>query len=92
MIPPELTKIRVTLVERQGFPGKLGVAVRGGKFVCPLPDGYDGHTRVNVDQAGWVLVTHPKLPPLLCDPTTGATNPITVAVDPKVFTKPKAIH
>ncbi len=90
---PEFEKgLRVMLVERVGFPGKLGVAVNGGKFVCPLPDGYDGRSRVNVDTQGWILVAHPKMPPLLADPSTGKVYPITVDINQADITMPKLIH
>ena len=89
---PELHVIRVMLVERTDYPGRLGVAVRGGRYVCPLPAGYDDDTRVNVDDMGYVLVAHPKLPPLLCDPTTGTVQPIAMAVDPKRITRPRPVH
>lgn len=83
--------LRVALVERVGMPGKLGVCTPGG-VVCPLPDGYDGKTSVNVDAKGWVLVTHPVLPPLLADTTKGEVHPIDAdLVDPKLFTGPKLI-
>ena len=41
---------------------------------------------------GYVLVAHPKLPPLLCDPTTGTVQPIAMAVDPKRITRPRPVH
>lgn len=66
---------RVTLVERRDRPGLLGVAVFGGRFVCALPEGYDGYTHVEMLDNGQVCVLHPKLSPLLCDPTTGSTRP-----------------
>jgi len=65
------------LVERKDRPGLLGVAVRGGRFVCPLPEGYDGRTSVT-QYLGYVLVAHPDLPPLKCDPTVGTA----VLIDP----------
>lgn len=62
--------LKAMIVERKDIPGKLGVLVRGGRFVCPLPDGYDGRVSLTVYQ-GWVLVAHPELPPLRADPSTG---------------------
>lgn len=62
--------MKALLVERKDKPGLLGVHVRGGRFVCPLPEGYDGRCSLVVHQ-GYVLVAHPMLPPLKCDPTTG---------------------
>ena len=70
MIPIHEQGMRVALVERVDKPGLLGVSVRGGRFVCPLPEGYDGQTSCTM-QDGYVLVAHPVLPPLRCDPTTG---------------------
>lgn len=71
MIPIfEDTGMKAALVERKDKPGLLGVAVRGGRFVCPLPEGYDGRCAITVHQ-GYVLVGHPTLPPLRCDPTKG---------------------
>ena len=91
-IPEFMKGIRVMLVERVGMPGKLGVAVSGGKLVCPLPDGYDGQTRVNLDEAGWVLIAHPKMPPLLADPSTGLVHPITQDINQQHITMPKLMH
>jgi hypothetical protein len=62
---------RVTLVERVDAPGLLGVAVRGGRFVCALPQGYDGYTHVEMMENGQVAVLHPTRAPLLADPATG---------------------
>jgi hypothetical protein len=62
--------INCALVERVDKPGLLGVAVRGGTYVCALPEGYDGLTSVCMHK-GYVIVAHPELPPLLCDPTKG---------------------
>lgn len=66
---------RVTVVERKDKPGALGVAMNGGLFVVPLPDGYDMRTRVLwVD--GWIGVLHPDMPPMLADTTTGRLEPM----------------
>lgn len=62
--------MKAMLVERTDRPGLLGVAVRGGRFVVPLPEGYNGECSICVWK-GYVLVAHPMLPPLKCDPTTG---------------------
>jgi hypothetical protein len=67
--------INCALVERVDRPGLLGVAVRGGTYVCALPDGYDGRTSVCMHK-GYVIVAHPELPPLLCDPTKGTIEVI----------------
>lgn len=63
------------LVERSDLPGALGVAVRGGRFVCPLPPGYDGQVSLCVHK-GYILVAHPSMPPLECNPNTGETKQI----------------
>jgi hypothetical protein len=63
--------IKAMVVERKDKPGALGIYVRGGRFVCALPAGYDGRVSLTVHQ-GYVLVAHPELPPLKCDPATGS--------------------
>lgn len=70
--------LKAMIVERKDKPGALGVLVRGGRFVCPLPDGYDGRVSLTVHQ-GYVLVAHPLLPPLRCNPSTGSIE----LVEPK---------
>lgn len=70
MIPDFEKGLRAMLVERLDRPGLLGVAVAGGRFVIPLPVGYNGKTSICVYK-GYVLVAHPELPPLKCDPNTG---------------------
>jgi hypothetical protein len=62
--------LKAMIVERKDAPGLLGVHVRGGRFVCPLPEGYDGRVSLVVHK-GYVLVAHPTLPALKCDPNTG---------------------
>lgn len=59
-------EVRVALVERIDSPGALGVAMRGARFVMPLPDGYDAETSVMWHE-GYVLVAHPNLPALQVD-------------------------
>lgn len=71
MIPIFEDGMNVALVERKDVPGLLGVAVRGGRFVVPLPLGYDGQTSVVRVPNGTIIVAHPALPALICDPTTG---------------------
>lgn len=66
-------QVKAILVERKDKPGALGVHRQGGRFVCPLPDGYDGQTSLTVHK-GYVLVAHPLLPPLQCDPLTGSVK------------------
>lgn len=70
------------LVERRDTPGALAVAVRHGRYVCPLPEGYDGLTSV-VTESGWVLVTHPTLPPLIADPHHGIVRAMDARLLPK---------
>lgn len=70
MIPEFEKGMQAMLVERVDAPGLLGVAVRGGRFVTPLPAGYNGQTSICVYK-GYVLVAHPDLPPLKVDPTCG---------------------
>lgn len=66
---------RVALVQAVTRKGRFGVAMQGGRYVVPLPDGYDGETRVHwVD--GWIIVQREGLPPLLADTTTGTTSPM----------------
>jgi hypothetical protein len=67
--------LKARLVERTDLLGALGVAVRGGRFVCPLPPGYDGQVSLCCHK-GYVLVAHPTMPPLQCDPTTGEVKQI----------------
>lgn len=64
--------IRVMLVKRPGL-NLFGVAMKGGRFVVPLPDGYDGETSVHWVE-GWIIVRREGLPPLLADTTTGTTS------------------
>ena len=61
------------LVERVDAPGRLGAALAGGRFVCALPEGYDADTSI-VYERGWVIVAHPKLPPLSCNTNDGTVT------------------
>lgn len=72
---PTMMDVRCMLVRRSDISHKLllGVLVAGGRVVCPLPEGYDGQTSLTMYD-GWVLVAHPSLPALRCDPTTGTTE------------------
>lgn len=65
--------MRVRLVERVDAPGRLGAALDGGRYVCPLPEGYDADTSV-VFEKGWVLVAHPRLPTLSCNTNDGTST------------------
>lgn len=71
--PHPLENIRVALVERVDLPGHLGAWCSGGRLVCPLPAGYDGRTSICYSE-GYIIVAHPDLPPLLCDPISGTTR------------------
>lgn len=68
---------RVALVRQLQDPRYFGVAMKGGRFVCKLPLGYDGQTSVRWIN-GFIVVAHPKLPPLLADTTVrgGKTEPL----------------
>lgn len=66
---------RVAVVENKGQPGLLGVAMKGGHYVVPLPEGYDDQTKVGWVN-GWIFVVHPDFPPMLADTTTGKLNPM----------------
>lgn len=74
-LEPFAGEMKARLVERKDLPGALGVAVRGGRFVCPLPPGYDDQVSLCCHM-GYVLVAHPTMPPLQCDPSTGQTQRI----------------
>lgn len=66
-------QIRAVIVERKDRPGLLGVFRSGARFVCALPEGYDGRVSLVVHN-GYVLVGHPELPPLRCDPERGTVE------------------
>ena len=66
---------RVALVQMLRDKTRFGVAMAGGRYVVALPEGYDGRTAVHWVQ-GWIIVTHPDLPPLLADTSTGRTGPM----------------
>jgi hypothetical protein len=53
----------------------MGVAVRGARFVCPLPKGYEGPgLELAVIPGERLIVVHPNLPALLIQPETGTTR------------------
>lgn len=66
---------RVALMEIIGKPGHFGVAMDGGHFVVALPPGYDGRTEVRWIQ-GWIIVSHPDMPAILADTSTGKVGPM----------------
>lgn len=66
----ELPSSTEASIVRNPDRGTLGVAVRGARFVCPLPKGYTEHSQV-ADFFGVIVVVHPGLPPLLLDTERG---------------------
>lgn len=54
----------------EGKEHMLAAAHRYGRYVCPLPDGYDGRVRLAAYD-GKIYVAHPTLPPLVCNPQNG---------------------
>lgn len=62
------------MVGPDGRPnGRLGVAKQGGRFVCPLPAGYDHNVGV-LPTDGRLLVTRPGMPTLVADCETGTVR------------------
>jgi hypothetical protein len=49
---------------------QFGVAIKGARYVVPLPRGYSEHSQI-VDFLGAVLISHPGLPTLLLDGENG---------------------
>lgn len=82
---------RVALVQSVTRKDRFGVAMQGGRYVVPLPDGYDGQTRVHwVD--GWIVVQRDGLPALLADTTTGTISPMNehaMAAAARAYVAPK---
>ena len=55
--------------------GKVGVAIKGAKFIVPLPKGYDGTALALALLPGErIVVTHPNQSPLLIDPSNGTSR------------------
>lgn len=52
----------------------FGVAVRGGKFVCPLPKGYGAGLELAVIDGERIIAIQPDKPTLLIEPKTGTTR------------------
>ena len=53
----------------------MGVAVKGGKFVCMLPKGYGGPgCELALLEESKLVVVQPDKPVLLIDPSTGSTR------------------
>lgn len=85
---------RVAVVERRDVPGALGVAMLGGRYVVPLPAGYDQRTQVAWVQ-GWIFVIHPDQPTMLADTTTGElgpTNDSALAAMLAAYEAPQLVH
>jgi hypothetical protein len=54
---------------------KAGVAIRGAKFICELPEGYGGPgCELAMLEGNRFVVTQPDKSPLLLDPQTGSTR------------------
>lgn len=53
---------------------RTGVAVRGAKFICPLPKGYGGPGCELAMVPQGLIVIQPDKSSLLIDPTTGTTR------------------
>lgn len=88
-----LVKLREDKRAEKGLSG-FGVAMRGGKYVVPLPEGYDGMTSVFWVE-GWIVVRHPDHPPLLADTTKGTTssmNEFAMAAAMRAFERPSTVH
>lgn len=64
------TTVEARFVKMTGRDGQFGVAIRGARFVVPLPAGYTEHSQI-VDFFGAVLISHPGLPTLLLDGEMG---------------------
>jgi hypothetical protein len=55
--------------------GNMGVVVRGGRFVVPLPKGYEGQgLSIAVLPGERIVALHPSHPPLLIDPQSGTSR------------------
>ena len=69
---PTTTEARfVTMAASSGGTGeRFGIAIRGARFVVPLPHGYSEHAQV-CDFFGAIVVVHEGLPALLIDGERG---------------------
>nr|WP_198983054.1 hypothetical protein [Herbaspirillum sp. ASV7] len=55
--------------------GKVGVAIKGAKFIVPLPREYNGAgLALGLLPGERIVVTHPNHSPLLIDPSTGKSR------------------
>ncbi len=64
------TTVEARYVKMVGRDELFGVAIKGARFVVPLPRGYTEHSQI-VDFFGAVLISHPGLPTLLLDGDRG---------------------
>lgn len=64
------TTVEARYVKMAGRDERYGIAIRGAKFVVPLPKGYTEHCQV-CDFFGSVIVAHEGLPTLLIDGERG---------------------
>lgn len=65
---PTTTEARY--VKMAGRDSQYGIAIRGARFIVPLPRGYTEHCQV-CDFFGAVIVAHEGLPTLLIDGERG---------------------
>jgi hypothetical protein len=64
------TTVEARYVKMAGRDERYGIAIRGARFVVPLPRGYTEHCQV-CDFFGSVIVAHAGLPTLLIDGERG---------------------
>ena len=72
---PELVKCQLMkMLGPDGqWNGRLGVAKEGGRFVCPLPKGYDWNVGI-LPHDGRLIVTRPGMPTLIANCETGTVE------------------
>ena len=70
MVPVSLMKM---LGADGEWNGRIGVARSGGRYVCPLPEGYDWNVGI-LPHDGKILVTRPGMTTLIADPETGTVR------------------
>ena len=64
------TTVEARYVKMAGRDEQYGIAIRGARYVVPLPHGYTEHCQV-CDFFGSVIVSHVGLPTLLIDGERG---------------------
>ena len=67
-------RIEAQLVKRTDREG-FGVAISGGRYVCPLPKGYDHRAVLNIHHDR-IIITQEDRVSLLLDPEHGTSTPI----------------